>query len=97
MTEPTDTAMALWRALASLQPARRKPPAPYAGRVPVYVKLGTGPGMHVWLPPKKAAKLALGQKLQVYLGPDRFSRKAGVLVDGVRDTANGRMWVMELF
>lgn len=72
-------------------------PKPYAGRVAVYAKLGTGPGRYVWLPPKKAGALALGQKLQVYMGPGRFSRKAGVLVDGVRDTGNGRMWVMELF
>lgn len=70
---------------------------PYAGRVPVYVKLGTGPGLYVWIPPKKAEALAVGQKLQVYLGPGRFSRKAGVLVDSVRDSSNGPMWVMALF
>ncbi len=72
-------------------------PKPYAGRVPVYCKLGTGPGMHVWVPPKKAAALAVGQKLQVYLGPFRYSRKAGVLVDGFRETGNGPMWVLDLF
>lgn len=72
-------------------------PKPYAGRVPVYVKLGTGPGIHVWLPPKRAERLALGQRIKVYLGPERYSRATGVLVDGVRDTPNGRMWLMQFF
>ena len=83
--------------LLRIAEANKPTPQPYAGRVPVYVKLGTGPGRYVWLPPGKAQRLAVGQKLQVYMGPDRFSRKAGVLVDGVHETGNGRMWVMELF
>lgn len=83
--------------LLRLAEMERPSAKPYAGRVAVYVKWGTGPGVHVWLPPGKAARLAVGQKLQVYTGPDKYSRKAGVLVREVRETGNGRMWVMELF
>lgn len=79
----------------TISEAPRKAPKPYAGRVPVYVKLGTGPGVHVWMPPGRAAALAVGQRLHVYLGPERFSKPCGVLVDGVRETANGSMWLMQ--
>lgn len=89
----------MFRALGGqgLRAATRREPKPYAGRVAVYAKLGTGPGLHVWLAPKKAEGLHVGQCLKVYLGPERFSRPAPVRIDGVRDTANGKMWVMEFF
>lgn len=86
--------MNLFKALMALTPARRKPAKPYAGRQVVKVKRG-GATMDVWLAPSKAARLAVGQTLQVYTGPHRHSIKTAIYVWGRKDTGKRVLWFVE--